>query len=92
MLHRSANSGEAWWPTALGARWPTSSVGDANRKRVRVEAAAGAKETDARVGGIAVWHNKDKTRQEFQLGQRCFYPALAENCLCLLLTVTVAPH
>lgn len=30
-----------------------------------VEAAAEAKETDARVGGIAVWHNKDKTRQEF---------------------------
>lgn len=62
-----------------------------NRKRVRVEAAAGAEETDARVGGIIVWHNKDKTRQEFQLGQRCLYLAWAENCLRLLLTVTVAP-
>lgn len=50
-----------------GARWPTSSVGDAKRKRV--EAAAAAKETDARVGGNAVWHNKDKSWQEFQLGQ-----------------------
>lgn len=58
---------------------------------MRVEAAAGAEETDARVGGITVWHNKDKTRQEFQLGQRCLFPALAENRLCLLPTVTAAP-